>query len=423
MKQLFFLICLCLAVVSTGKAQTSFITDSCLQQLVDSALKNNTDIRTAQLNLIKAEAVMRGAKLAYLPSFAFSPTSTLSKAQGYPLQKTYSLPVTMEWEFNFGGRQKYEKQMAKAGYKEAAHLLDYAKIQLVAEVANAYYTLVMLDQQLVITKKCVMNQETTLATMRSFKEVGKATDLAINEIEASYLNTQTSMVELEAQVKKTELAILQLLNLQSGNVPRSGWNEVKSFGTSADTSVSLEQLSSRPDVKAAEQQLAMAFGCEDMANSAFYPTLRITGDAGWTNNIGEIIDPARLLLQLIGSLTQPVFSRGTLKHQKSVAVTQRKQAEVAFEKALLVAGNEVKGALVEKKSLQQKLPLRERQVEVSRLAFENCQLLQTYSQSVSYIDVLMAQNTYLTAQLQQTADWLLLQQAIINLYKAICPKL
>lgn len=423
MRQLVLLILsiLCLHVVITCKAQVPFTADSCLIKLIDEALEKNTDVRTARLTIVQTESILKNARLAYLPSFAFAPSYSLTKAQGNPVEKSYALPITMDWEINLGGRQRYEKQIAKAKCEEANQMLDYLRIQVVASIANAYYTLVMLDQQIAITQQSLENQENSLATIRAFKEIGKASELAINQTESNYLNTKASLKELEIQRYKTETAILLLLNRKNGPISRSTWNAVRSFEMNVD-SIPLSQLSSRPDVKAAEMQLVVACGNESVANASFYPTLRISADAGWTNNIGEIVDPAKLLLKLICSLTQPIFNNGVLKSQKEIAIAQRKQAELAFEKTLLVAGKEIENALFEKTILKQKLQLRKKQVEVSNQAYENCKLLQNYSQSVTYVDVLLAQESYLNAQLQETADWLMMQQASINLYKALCPQ-
>lgn len=423
MRQLVLLILsiLCLHVVITCKAQVPFTADSCLIKLIDEALEKNTDVRTARLTIVQTESILKNARLAYLPSFAFAPSYSLTKAQGNPVEKSYALPITMDWEINLGGRQRYEKQIAKAKCEEANQMLDYLRIQVVASIANAYYTLVMLDQQIAITQQSLENQENSLATIRAFKEIGKASELAINQTESNYLNTKASLKELEIQRYKTETAILLLLNRKNGPISRSTWNAVRSFEMNVD-SIPLSQLSSRPDVKAAEMQLVVACGNESVANASFYPTLRISADAGWTNNIGEIVDPAKLLLKLICSLTQPIFNNGVLKSQKEIAIAQRKQAELAFEKTLLEAGKEIENALFEKTILKQKLQLRKKQVEVSNQAYENCKLLQNYSQSVTYVDVLLAQESYLNAQLQETADWLMMQQASINLYKALCPQ-
>lgn len=421
MKRLFLIFnSLLICIISQGQVMNGL--DPHLKILLEEAYTNNPDLRIASKNIEQAEAMMKCARLAYLPSFVFSPSATLNKAQGSSMTKTYTFPITMDWEISLAGRQKGEKMVAKANCEKSKEMLRNERIQLTAAIANAYYTLVMLDQQKIITQKSIQNQESTLSTIRTLKEVGKMNELAINESEANCLSMRISLVELEQQISKTENALSLLLNRQSGSIIRSSWQEAKEFPLVADSIVELVQLSSRPDVRAAQQTLAAACGNEKIAKSAFFPSLKLSADVGWTNNIGEIINPGKLLLNLIASLTQPIFERGPIKAQHRVAVSQREQAEIAFERRLLIAGNELHDALTEVASCKKKEPIRKEQLEASRLSFENCQLLLSYSQSVSYLDVLTAQNVYLNAQLQVTAEWLERQQASINIYKALCPQ-
>lgn len=127
-----------------------------------------------------------------------------------------------------------------------------------------------------------------------------------------------------------------------------------------------------------------------------------------------------MLLNLVGSLTQPLFQKGQLKAGLEIAKAQQEQAQIAFTQALLQAGNEVADALAECRTSQQKLQARKAQVKASSQAFDNSHELMRHSSSVNYLDVLTAQSSYLNAQLQSTADWLEAQQGKINLFKAIC---
>lgn len=411
-----------------------FLNDRHLRALVEEALQNNTDLRISSLNITQAEAQMKSAKLTYLPSFALSPSGTLSKMQDASVTKSYSLPLTMEWELSLGGRQKGEKQMARASLIQAQQQVKYQQVLLTADVCNAYYTLIMLDRQHELTAQSVSNQESSLAAIRAFREVGRMDELAVNQADAALQETKASLIELDLQRRKVETSLLLLLGRevmtsnngtttheQASVLPRYAWNETVLLGIDPTQSIDLQALSSRPDVQSAAYELAAACGNERVAKSALYPTLRISADAGWTNNLGEVVNPAKFLLNMIGSLTQPLFVRGTLKAQKKVAVAQREQAEINFEKALLTAGGEVKDALDECSAARRKQHSRQQQVASSQRAWQNSQDLLQYSQSVTYLDVLTAEASYLSAQLQESADWLEQQQALINLYKALCP--
>ena len=394
--------------------------DEPLQSLIAEALDSNADVRTMQLNVEQAAIQMRVAKLSYLPSFALSPSGTVSKAQSSTATYTYELPLTMSWELNLGGQMTAQKAATKYQWMNAQEQLKYTRLQLIASVANAYYTLIMLDEQLRLSEQSVQLQRETLETITAMKEVGMMNELAVNQAETELQVTVASVSDLRLQREKTERALNVLLSRTTQNVQYSTYADVKDINMDADAPVSLEALAMRPDVRSAEYQLRASFSNTKVARSQFYPSLKLTASGSWTNNIGEIVNPAKLLLNLIGGLTQPLFQMGQIKANFEIAKLQQEQSQIAFEQALLQAGSEVANALSECHAAQQKLQVREAQVEASQKAVENVRELMQHSSSVTYLEVLTAQSSWLNAQLQQTADWLELQQGRINLYKALC---
>jgi Outer membrane protein len=394
--------------------------DESLQILISEALTNNADVRTMQLSVEQAAIQMRVAKLSYLPSFALSPSATVTKANGAPVSTSYELPLTMSWELNLGGQVEALKAATKYQWMNTQEQLKYTQLQLIASVANAYYTLIMLDEQLRLSEQSVQLQRETLETITAMKEVGMMNELAVNQAETELQATIASVSDLRLQREKTGRALNLLLSRTPQNVQCSTFTDVKDISMDADSPVSLEALAMRPDVRSAEYQLRASFSNTKVARSQFYPSLKLTASGSWTNNIGEIVNPAKLLLNLIGGLTQPLFQMGQIKAGFEIAKSQQEQAQIAFEQALLQAGSEVANALSECHTVQQKLLVRKAQVEASRKAVENVRELMQYSPSVTYLEVLTAQSSLLNAQLQQTADWLELQQGKINLYKALC---
>jgi outer membrane protein TolC len=194
---------------------------------------------------------------------------------------------------------------------------------------------------------------------------------------------------------------------------------VKGIVMDTERAVPLEALASRPDVLAAEHHLKASFSNVKVARSEFYPSLSISGTVGWTNNNGVTINPYQMLLNAISSLTQPLFAQGRLKANLSVAQSQQEQAQIAFEKALLVAGGEVRDALADCQACNTREEARTKQVEAAHQAYENSCLTMQYA-NTSYLEVLIAQSAWLDAQLQQTADWLEGQQSRISFFKAVC---
>ena len=406
---------------SDSMAWISFFPDPPLQAYIVEALENNSDLRTAQLTLEQAEAMLRQAQMSHLPSLSIALSSTVTRAQNTADIYTYEMPLTMSWEFNFGGKRHHQKAMAMAELQKVSAQFHYAQLQLVAEVVNAYYTLVMLDRQLSIMQEGIRLQKENLRVLQAMKEVGSQSETAVNQAEASYQGVVASLPMLEAQMHKAETALSLLLNRAPNDsaIGRSTWDEVKGIVIDAEQPIPLEALSARPDVLAAEYQLRAAFSNVEVARAEFYPTLTISGNAGWTNNIGEIVNPAQILFNAIGSLAQPLFSQGRLKTSLKVAQSQQEQAQIAFAKALLIAGGEVRDALVNCQACSRREEARTLQVEASRKAYENSREQMIYA-NATYLEVLIAQSSWLDAQLMQTTDWLERQQSFISLYKATC---
>lgn len=394
-------------------------TDTILQNLIEEALEANSDIRIAKLSIEQSEAILKNAKLSYLPGFSLAPSATATKAQGQQSTLSYELPVRMNWEINFGGKRRHQKKMAEAQVLQSQMQFQYMQISLVAELANVYYTLVMLDRQLEISRQALQNQQENVDAFRALREVGQQTETAVNQAEASCLNVAASIPTLESQIRQTETAICLLLNRQADAVERSSWDAVGGVALDSLDNIPLENLASRPDVLVAEYGLRVAFSNVDVARSEFYPTLSISGSAGWTNNVGEIVNPSVILFNAIGSLVQPLFAQGTLKANLRVAKAQREQAQINFEKTLLTAGGEVRDALGSRDACNKREESRNQQVEACQRAYDNSKEFMCYS-NVTYLEVLVAQSTLLDAQLVQTAEWLEKQQSMINLYKVTC---
>ncbi len=186
--------------------------DSLLQSYISEAMENNADLRTAQLSLEQSAAMLKQARLSYLPAFSLAPSGTVSKAQNEATAYTYELPLTMSWELSFGGKRHHQKAMALAELEKDSAQLQYAQIQLIAEVANAYYTLVMLDRQYAITQEGIRIQAENLRVLQAMKEVGQQNEAAVSQAEASYQGVLATLPMLEAQIQKAETVLCLLLN-------------------------------------------------------------------------------------------------------------------------------------------------------------------------------------------------------------------
>lgn len=393
-------------------------TDTLLSKLIDEALVTNTDLQIARLNIEQAEASLRASKLAYLPSLALSPEGSINWNKSQSTSYTYNLPLTMQWEVDIFGKLRNSKEQARAVVLQSEEYTKMVQTQLVATLANNYYTLLMLDEQIKITTNSIENQRQNLEVIIAMKEAGMQTELAVNQAQADYYNVQSTAKELKKQQKAVENATALLLNRTPQYIERATMENATDVNVDYTAPIPLASLANRPDVRNAEYELRGSFYNINIARSAFYPSILINGSAGWTNNLGVISNPGSMLLSAIGTLTQPLFNRGTNRANLVIAQSKYEQQLLTFEKTILTAGSEVNDALYACQISESKRSLREKQVEASAQAYANSNELMRNS-STTYLEVLTAQNMHLQAQLLYVAEWLEGIQGKINLYKAL----
>ena len=337
-------------------------TDPQLQALIEQGLQNNTDLRSAQLQIEEAEAALMSAKLAFLPSFALSPQGTISSFDGGKATKTYTLPVTASWELDIFGRLRNAKQQAKALYAQSKDYQQAVRTQLIAGIANVYYTLLMLDEQLAISQQTEEAWKETVASTRALMDAGLANEAATSQMEAAYYSVQTSILDLKEQINQVENSLALLLAETPRRYERGKLADQR-LPEDVAVGVPMQMLSNRPDVRAAERSLEQAFYATNQARAAFYPSIVLSGSAGWTNSAGSmIVNPGKFLASAVGSLTQPLFNKGQIMAQYRIAKAQQEEASLSFQQALLNAGSEVNDALVACQTSKAKTLLFEKQI-------------------------------------------------------------
>ena len=273
-------------------------TDPQLQQLIETGLTHNTDLSIARLKVKEAEALLMSSRLSYLPSVSFTPQGTLTSADGNKPSKTYNLAVSADWEIDLFGKLLNAKRGAQAALEQSEAYRQAVQTQLVATIANTYYSLLMLDRQLDISKKTAQTWAEYLRTMKALKKAGQATEMAVAQAEASKLSIDASVLSIKRQINETENTLSTLLGMSPQEIGRSNL-EVQQFPDSLSTGIPLQLLSRRPDVRQCEQQLAVAYYATNSARSAFYPSITLNGSAGWTNAAGAtIINPGQWLWDL-----------------------------------------------------------------------------------------------------------------------------
>jgi len=393
-------------------------TDPHLQSLIEQGLRANTDYQSAQLRVEEAQAVLMSAKLAFLPAFALAPQGTVSSFDTHKATQTYSLPVTASWELDVFGRMRNAKKQSKALYAQSEDYRQAVRSQLIAGIANTYYTLLMLDEQLDITRRTEEAWKETVASTRALMNAGMANESAVSQMEATYYQVQASVLDLLEQINRTENSLALLLAETPRHYER-GRLDGQLFPEDFSVGIPVQMLAYRPDVRAAERSLEAAFYGTNQARSAFYPSITLGGSAGWTNSAGAmIINPGKFLASAVGSLTQPLFNRGQVVAQYRIARAQQEEAVLGFQQALLNAGSEVNDALTAYQTSQGKTLLLDKQIASLQTALKSTSLLMKHG-NTTYLEVLTARQTLLSAQLSQTANRFTEIQSLINLYQAL----
>ena len=393
-------------------------TDPKLQSLIEKGLTNNTDLRIARLRIKEAEATLLSSKLAYLPGISLAPQGTVSSFDKQAVTRSYQLPVTASWEIDIFGGLLNAKRKAKAALEQSEAYRQAVQTQLIASIANSYYTLLMLDKQLAISEVTAENWRESVKTMREMKEAGMTNEAAVTQSEANYRSVEADIPDLKRQIRETENALSVVLGDNPQHIDRNKLENIP-LPTRFSSGVPLQLLSNRSDVKQAEMSLAMAYYGTNATRSAFYPGITINGTAGWTNNVGEsILNPGKFLLSAIGSLVQPLFNKGKNIANLKIAKAQQEEALLSFKQSLLNAGAEVSDALYMFQSAGEKGVQREIQVSSLEKSVDSTTELFLLGTS-TYLEVLTAQQSLFSAQLLQVSDRFEQLQAVINLYHAL----
>ena len=392
-------------------------TDRKLQSLIETGIKQNTDLNVARLRVEAAEAALITAKLSYLPSLGINAEGGGSQCDG-TTAKTYNVGASASWELDIFGRLTAAKRGAVAALQGSRDYQQAVQTQLVATIADSYYTLSMLDTQMAINNRTLENWRATVRTLEALKKVGKANEAGVLQAKANVMQLESSQLAIRKSISETENALSAILAMPSHSIERNNLTEA-SFPDTISIGVPLQLLSNRPDVRQAEMELAQAFYATNVARAAFYPNITLSGTLGWTNNGGGVItNPGQWLLNVIGSLTQPLFNRGVNIANLNIAKSRQEEAKLLFRQALLNAGKEVNDALTVWQTAKSQIEIGERRVSVLNDAVQKTELLMCHS-GATYLEVLTAQQSLLEAETLQSQAYFERIQSIIKLYHAL----
>lgn len=393
-------------------------TDPVLQELIERGLANNTNLNIARLRSTEAEATLQAARLAYIPSVSITPQGTLSSAKASTPTMTYNIPITASWEIDIFGKLTNAKRRAKAAMEGSIAYRQAVQTQLISTIATSYYTLLMLDRQVEISEMTIINWRDNVRTFEALKLAGQATEVSVSQAKANALSAESNLLSLKQQINETENSLSTLLGEAAAAIIRGRLLDQR-FPETLATGLPVQLLSRRPDVKQAELALAQAFYATNEARAAFYPSLTLSGSAGWTNSLGAAIsNPGALMLQAVGGLVQPIFNRGRNIANLKIAKAQQQEYALMFQQSLLDAGAEVNNALTQFQTAQNQSVLTAQRVDALQTALGSTKLLMQHG-TTNYLEVLMAQVSLLQAQLTEATESFDKIHGVINLYHAL----
>lgn len=397
----------------------TLFTDVHLQALIEKALQQNVDLLTAHLSTQQAEAQLRSARLSFLPSLSLAPSISANKTEGLPASYSYTLPVQASWQIDLFGSLLNASRSTQVQLLRAQAYQQLVRSRVIANVANSYYTLLMLDRQLQLSRSAAELAAHTLEVMKAQKEVGRAMESSVQSAQANLHAVEASIPEIKRQITTMENALALLLGESPRTYPRSSL-QAQQLPSSFALGVPVQLLSARPDVRVAELALAGCYYQTNSARAAFYPSLNISGSAGWTGALGEAVsNPMKFIASALGSLAQPLFAHGKLVAGLRVAQAEEEKARLAFQQSLYNAGAEVSNALALYQASEAKVKAETLQVESLEKNVEIVEMLFKTGKASSYLEVITAQQSLLQAQLSLVQDSFSRMQAVVNLYNAL----
>lgn len=396
-------------------------TDPLLQDYISRALANNVNLENSRVNIEVAKANLLGAKLSYLPSLALTPNGAGAKYNlpGASMSWTYTIPLAASWEIDIFGKILNQKRAAEVNVRLQEDYTQAVRSQIIGGVASCYYGIAILESQLDLSRQTAEIWKQSVQTMKDFKETGRVTEAAVVQSEAQYYSILASITDLETALDEAHNSMSLLLNVapQTWEVPQTARLDIPQI---LRDGISLREIAQRPDVRVAEQQLAAAYYTTNSARAAFYPGLTISAQGGFTNLLGSFIkNPGDWFVQLAGSLTAPLFSRGQNIARLKAAKLQQEQSLNNFKYTLLSATAEINNSLVSYANNTEKSKLLAQQADKLEKAVEYTTLLMAHDSSTTYLEVLNSQSSLLSAQMNSLTTELNRMQDLINLYQAL----
>ncbi len=395
-------------------------TDASLQILIQKGIENNPNLLSAYTRIQQAQAYYLQSRAALLPSLNASATASpqVFKSKNGQNFSQYQLGLSSGWEADIWGKLQSSKKANLAALLQTEAAAKAIQTGLVASIANYYYQLLALDQQLLITEQTVKNWDSTVITMKALKIAAVVTEAAVVQSEAQRYGAAVTIPDLKQQIKETENALSILTGSVPSGITRRSLQD-QQITASLETGVPVLLLANRPDVQQAELNFRQLFELGNVAKAYFYPTLSITAAAGFNSqSLSNLFNPGSFLASIGAGLTQPIFNQRANRTRLEVANAQKQEALLNFQNTLLTAGKEVSDAMSSYKTALDKITVRNYQTDALQKSVDYSQEL-LENGFANYTEVITARQSLLQAQLASINDRLQQLSAVVNLYRAL----
>jgi multidrug efflux system outer membrane protein len=409
----------------------NFFTDPTLQLLIDSGIARNYDLQFALRNITIAQSQVKQANWLWYPQLTagiggqynrYSDNGPLGIKNGALSNHSYDYlaSVNMNWEIDIWGKISRQKEASLANYLQTYEAAKAVQTRLVADIAQGYFNLLMLDQQLSDTRKTLALTIDFVKLTRLLYDAGEVTYLAIQQAESQMQATAQTVPQIEQSIQIQENSLQLLTGNLPGNIHRTTSLTDIHFNDTLATGLPMAILNRRPDVRADELSLVKANAQVGISQANMYPALTITAGTGFesmkTNNWFNI--PGSLFGLAGATLVQPVLQGRQLKTQYEIAKEQREQAVIRFRQTVLTAAIEVSDALISINKLGEQEVLAKQRTDTLSAAVGNAQLL-FKNDMADYLEVITAQQTALNAQLSLASIQNSALGARVELYRSL----
>ncbi|OYD43361.1 RND transporter [Sphingobacterium cellulitidis] len=416
-----------------------FFTDPNLISLIDTALKNNQELNITlqELEIAKNDIMLR--KGALKPIVGLGASGGIEKVGRYTSQGAgdasteitpghempdplgdLNLSVFAHWEVDIWKKLKDSEQAAVNRYLATVEGKNFVLSSLIAEVANSYYELLALDNQLAIIRQNILLQEKALEVVKIQKEATRVTELAVKKFEAEVAKTKGMEFSTLQQIKETENRINFLLGRYPQTIARNQANFIDLVPATVKTGIPSQLLNNRPDILQAEHELAAAKLDVQVARKEFYPSLDISAAFGLQAFKPSYLFrlPESLLYNLAGDLTAPLLNKAAIKAEFNSANSRQIQAIYNYERTLLNAFTEVSTQLSNIDNLEKGYTYKNQEVDALNKSIDVSNEL-FKSARADYLEVLMTQRDVLDAKLELIETKKQQLNAVVNVYKAL----